>query len=231
MGTQVAHIDVEDPGAGHRLAAAARTDLRDRLRQAARSGAGRVLVSVRGDAWHHGPEVAACAPDQLAQPVVSGEMHSLVLQVFSLDVPVLVQLDGAVSGLGLGLSMAADLRLAGPSTSLSLGAPDSAAALVSGATWLLERAVGTALLSRLAWTGEALSAHAAAQAGLVLPTGEPPPGAKNGELAADRLLQVPAAASSALKRALNSRARPQLQAALDYESWLAAVAAASPPSP
>lgn len=225
MNSQIAHVVVDDPGRGRRLSNEARKDLSSRLRQAGRSEASCVVVAVHGDAWDHAPDVRSYSRDQFSQPVVAGELHALVLQVFAVEVPVVAHLDGAVSGLGLGLAMAADLRVAGPRTSLSLGRPADAAALLSGASWLLQRAVGTGGHARLAWTGDVVSARSAAQAGLLDRVVDDPEEATGyvQELAAE-LACVPHSTASAIKRSLIGRGKQELAAALDYESWLASVA-------
>lgn len=224
MEAPIARIDLTDPGPGHRLAEPVRLDLRERLRQASRSGARCVLLTVEADAFDHAPEAARLDSEQFTQPVVAGQVHALVLQLVALPLPVVVRLDGAVSGLGLGLALATDVRVAGPAASFALGPPDSAAALLSGASWLLSWGVGTAVATRLTWTGDALDALAAEQVGLIarlaIDASESERAAE--DLAAE-LAELPVATASALKR-LTVRDRVQLAAALDYESWLAGVA-------
>ena len=219
---QVKEVVVDDPGPGRRLGPASRAQLRDELRSIGRGGGTCALLSVRADAWHHAPEVATYGTDQLAQKVVQDEFHSLVDQLFGLGVPVVATLDGAVSGLGLALAMAADLRVASPRTTFAVGDAGTAAALLGGSTWLLARAVGYATVAHLAWTGTALTAGAAEQRGLVGHVSDDP---STGRRLAESLAAVPAPAASALKRALTSRQRADLEVSLDYESWLAGLAA------
>ncbi|WP_219417557.1 enoyl-CoA hydratase/isomerase family protein [Pseudonocardia nigra] len=215
-------VVVDDPGPGQRLGTASRSRLRAELRKIGRDGGTCALLSVRADAWHHAPEVASYDADQLAQPVVLEEFQSLVGQLFGLGVPVVAELDGAVSGLGLALAMAADLRVATPRTTLSLGDASTAAALLGGSTWLLTRAVGYATVAHLAWTGEALTSAVAEQRGLLSRVCDDRSAARR---LAESLAAVPTPAASALKRALTSRQRRDLEASLDYESWLAGVTA------
>ena len=222
MPAPVVEVVVEDPGPGGRLGPQARSELRDRLRGVGRDGAGSVLLSVRSDAWHHAPEVAAYGADELTQPVVQEEFHGLVDRLFGVGVPVVAEFDGAVSGLGLALAVAADLRVATPRTTFAVGGAGTAAALLAGSTWLLTRAVGAATAAHLAWTGAELPAGQAHQRGLVSEVDEDGSG---GRRLAEALAAVPAPAASALKRALTSRHRADLAASLDYESWLVGVAA------
>jgi 2-(1,2-epoxy-1,2-dihydrophenyl)acetyl-CoA isomerase len=189
-----------------------RSALRDELRHHARTPGEPLLIRVRGDAWSY-------EPDDLAQPVVSGELHALVLRVHAAPGPVIVQVTGAVSGLGLGLALAADLRVAGPGATFAAGSP--AAFLSGGAGPLLAHVAGTGVLAHLAWTGATLTAREALARGLVgSVSGDP----EAGVALAERAGSVGPAAASALARALRARPQPDLAAALEYESWLAGLA-------
>ncbi|MEU5904514.1 enoyl-CoA hydratase-related protein [Micromonospora sp. NPDC047467] len=200
-----------DPGAGERLGPAARATLGDALKRHARTPGQPLLIRVEGDAWCH-------EPDDLTQPVVRGQLHELVLRVHAAPGPVIVQLAGAVRGLGLGLALAADLRVAAPTASFAVGSP--AAFLAGGVGQLLAGVVGTGVLAQMAWTGATLTADEALHRGMVgSVTADPQAGAA---LAA-QVATIGAGTASALARALRGRDRPDLTAALDYESWLAGV--------
>jgi enoyl-CoA hydratase len=216
----VLELPIADPGPGSRLGAAEREHLRSRLDAAARGSAACLLLQVQGEAWDQSPSTDD-AP--WTQPVVD-DVAGLVRSLFSVGRPVVVSLDGAVSGLGLALALAADLRVCSPATTFGLGAPGTATALLGGTSWLLEHAIGRAPLQHLAWTGSLLPAEDALRCALVSEIATDP--AASGRATADRLAQVPEHAASALKRALTSRHRPDLDVTLDYESWLPAIALA-----
>jgi 2-(1,2-epoxy-1,2-dihydrophenyl)acetyl-CoA isomerase len=229
VSSPVVLIEQAETPEGRRLDRAARDDLRSRLRSAARGKPGCLVISVEGASWHQAPDFGTTDPTEFRQPEVAASFSALSEQLFQLPIPVVVVVDGPVSGFGLALSLAADVRLASPRATFSFGGPASAAALLGGAGWLTTRAVGAAVFSDLAWTGTVLDAEAAARRGLI--TGVTPhPGEAARELA-EALAAVPAATSSALKRALTSRQRPELAAALDYESWLVGVATTAPATP
>ncbi|QRP43148.1 enoyl-CoA hydratase-related protein [Amycolatopsis sp. FDAARGOS 1241] len=205
----------EDPGAGRRLGEDVRTALAKEIRAWRRAAPGAVLLRVLGDAWHHAPEVGSAPLDR---DRVAAGYQALVKDLFGLACPVVAALDGEVSGFGLALALAADVRLATARTTLAVG-DLKAAALLGGTGWLLGRAAGTGTFAQLAWTGETLPAGEAARRGLLSPG--------DGDAAralADRLAADPAG-SSALKRALSTRQRGELETVLAYESWLADVAA------
>lgn len=208
-------LNCEDPGPGRRLGPEARAAIAAALRRWRRESPGAVLLRVHGDAWHHAGEPR---DTDLDRDRVVGEYQALVKGLFALPGPVVVLLDGQVSGFGLALAMAADVRLATPRCVLAVGDPVSA--LLGGTGWLLARAVGAATSAQLAWTGATVTADEAIRRGLLAPAGKP--GADHAladRLAADR------AGSSALKRALVSRQQAEFGAALDYQAWLAGVAA------
>jgi enoyl-CoA hydratase/carnithine racemase len=218
MHGNVIEVSLADPGPGARLGSTARERLRAALKASVRDQPACVVLHVQSGAWDQAPSAAA---EQWTQPAAT-EVAGLVRSLLSVSPPVVVSFDGAVSGLGLALALAADLRICSPETRFALGAPDMAAALLGGSSWLLEHAVGRALLQHLAWTGSALSAEGALACALVSQIATDP--AASARATADRLAHVPERAATALKRALTSRHRQDLDVTLDYESWLPEIA-------
>jgi enoyl-CoA hydratase/carnithine racemase len=204
--------EFDDPGPGARLGADVRTAFAEEIRMWRRGTPGALLLQVHGDAWHHAPEA------HLDYDRVEVEYQTLVKGLFGLSCPVVVSLDGQVSGFGLALAMAADVRLATNRTTLAVGSP--LAGLLGGVGWLITRAVGSGTFAQLAWTGATLTAEEAVCRGLLSLADEP---------GMDRALAQRFATDpvgfSALKRALNSRVHAGLGTTLCYEAWLADVAA------
>jgi enoyl-CoA hydratase/carnithine racemase len=221
--SDVATLDFEDPGAGKRLGEDTRAVLTREIRSWRRSAPGAVLLQVHGDAWHHAPELRDAEPAVMNRHRVDTEYQSLVKGLFGLACPVVVSLDGHVSGFGLALTIAADVRLATARTTVSVGGDAKTAALLGGVSWLVTRVAGAGTFAQLAWTGATLPAEEAARHGLLNCTTEP-----DAARALAERLAVDAAGSSALKRALTSRQRAELDVVLDYEAWLADVAAGGP---
>jgi 2-(1,2-epoxy-1,2-dihydrophenyl)acetyl-CoA isomerase len=218
----VAELVILDAGPGERLDAAHRNRLRDDLKASARTDARCILLTVSGDAWHQAPEIDHGDAAKLAHPVVDSEFQALSRQIFRLEVPVVVSLEGKVSGFGFALALTADLRVAKPATAFSLGPPETPAALLGGATWLLSRVMDRGTLTHMAWTGASLSAAEAQQQRMV---SEVTNDDAAGRRLAEQLADLPRSAASALKRALVSPHQPDFTAALEYESWLAGVSA------
>jgi enoyl-CoA hydratase/carnithine racemase len=214
-------LDLDDPGPESRLGVEQRRALRSSLKAARKGRAAAVLLRVRGDAWDQSPVRDA---DSLSAQRIAEDFHALVHDLFVFDAPVVVHLEGRVTGLGLALALACDVRTAGPNATLAVGSPASPAALLSGVSWLVSHRAGSGVAADLAWTGRHLEAGEAQALGLL--TDVPSDGAAARELA-QRLAAVPAGASSALKRSLNGRVTSELVAQLDYDSWLATVSARS----
>lgn len=218
MQHKVIEVPVPDPGPGCRLGAAERELLSDGLTSAVKGKAACIVLHVQGAAWD---QASIAEPQVWPQPVVA-EVAQLVRSVFSAGPPVVVALEGAVSGLGMALALAADVRICSPNTTFSLGDPETAGSLLGGASWLLEHAVGRAVLQHLAWTRSSLDADQALATAVVSEiTAEPLASAR---VTAERLARLPEPAATALKRALTSRHRTDLDATLDYEGWLPSIA-------
>jgi 2-(1,2-epoxy-1,2-dihydrophenyl)acetyl-CoA isomerase len=217
--SDVATLDLDDPGTGKRLGKDARATLAQEIRGWRRSAPGAVLLQVRGDAWHQAPALHNAAMDR---DHVDTEYQTLVKALFGLTCPVVISLNGHVSGFGLALAFAADVRLATPRTTVSVG-DVKAAALLGGASWLVARVAGAGTFAQLAWTGATMSADEADRHGLLTCTTDP----DAAQALVERLAADPTG-SSALKRALTSRQRAELEVVLDYESWLADIAAGGP---
>lgn len=214
--TNVFAITVADPGPQARLGAAARRELRTAVRDAGRSDAGAVLMTVAADAWAQDPFHAS---DGLSADDIGREFHTLLLALFGLDRPVVVHLGGRATGLGLGLLLAADVRFAAAQATVDAG--DAGQGLSGGLAWLLTHRVGSAVAARLAWGGAALTAEQAFGRGIIDQVADDP-GVAAAE--AERLAALPRSAASAIKRSLNGRLRGEFQAQLNYDSWLTTVA-------
>lgn len=217
MSQDALEISVTDPGPGHRLGDQARRALASEIRAARKSGAPAVLLNVAVDAWDQDP---VGDPAGLSAQQVSKDFHGLVVDLFSLQMPVAAHLAGRVTGLGLALALACDVRISSPGTTLGIGPPQTPHALVSGVTWLLAHRAGSATVADLAWTGRFIDTDEALGLGLLTSVSEP----KGSRALAGELAGVPASAASALKRSLNARLLGEFSAQLEYDSWLATVA-------
>jgi len=217
MTQNILEISFSNPGDGNRLGLEERRNLRSRLKEARGSGATVVLIRVDKDAWDQDPVLD---PSSISARHVSEEFHSAVVELFALGVPVVVYLDGRVTGFGLALALACDIRFATPEASFGIGLPETPNALISGTSWLLAERAGSALASHLIWTGRLITAEEAHRFQLLSGISTDDHQARD---LADRLAALPKGATSALKRSTNGRLRADLSAQLDYDSWLATV--------
>lgn len=112
-------------------------------------------VVLRGSGRHFcaGGDLAAIAGahDPSAYVLKLARTANVVLERFrTMDKPVLAELKGAVAGGGVGIALAADLRIAADSTKLSLAFLKVGLTPDMGATWTLPRLVGRARAFELA---------------------------------------------------------------------------------
>jgi enoyl-CoA hydratase/carnithine racemase len=201
-----------DPGSSSRLAGDARSELARALRGWQRKAPAALLVDVAGDAWAHVPGEDAELRDRAAIT----HMYALVTALYGLACPVVVSVDGAVSGLGCALLLAADVRFGSQRAAVSAG-DGPAAALLAGAGWL--SSAGATAIGRLCWTADTLTGESAVAAGVLTALAS----FEDARACATRLAADPVG-WSAVKRAHRSRARPELENALRYESWLLDIA-------
>jgi 2-(1,2-epoxy-1,2-dihydrophenyl)acetyl-CoA isomerase len=100
--------------------------------------------------------------------VMASSGNPIVTALRSLPVPVICAVNGVVAGGGVGLALAADMVVAARSAYFYLPfVPALGIVPDMGSTWTLPRAIGSARAVGLALTGEKLSAHKAAEWGLI----------------------------------------------------------------
>jgi enoyl-CoA hydratase/carnithine racemase len=201
-----------DPGAPNRLTGDARDELAGALRGWQRNAPPALLVDVVGDAWAH---VAGEDAGLRDRPAIN-RVHALVTALYGLACPVVVAVDGAVSGLGCALLLAADVRVGSQRAAVSAG-DGAAAALLAGAGRV--SSASAAAIDRLCWTAGTLTGEPAVAAGALTTLGS----LEDARACATRLATDPVG-WSAVKRAHRSRTRPELETALRYESWLLDIA-------
>jgi enoyl-CoA hydratase/carnithine racemase len=201
-----------DPGVSNRLTGDARDELAGALRGWQRNPPSAVLVDVAGDAWAH----VAGEDAGLRDRVAINRAYALVTALHGLACPVVVAVDGAVSGLGCALLLAADVRFGSRRAAVSAG-DSPAAALLAGAgrVW----SASAAAIDRLCWSAGTLTGEPAVAAGVLTALAS----FEDARGCATRLAADPVG-WSAVKRAHRSRTRPELATALRYESWLLDIA-------
>ena len=161
------------------------------------------------------------AGDPAPLSTVARHYNPLVLALARMPKPVIAAVNGMAAGAGAGLTFACDFRIAAKSAGFLLAFANVGLTLDSGASWTLQRLIGSARATALAITAEPITAEAALEMGLVNAVVEDAervlPAAQ--ELAA-RLAAGPTAAYAAIKQSIAFAASSDLESALATEDAL-----------
>ena len=229
----VATITLDRPEARNAFDQVMAESLLAALKTAARDESVRVVVITgRGGAFSAGQDIHELhAKESEIGPQAAGDelryrFNPILLQIRSMDEPVIASINGIATGAGLGIGLASDLRIAAESASF-ICAPHAIALIPGvGTTWMLPRLAGFGAASELALLGERIDANRARELGLVnwvVPDYEL--AGRTRDLA-DTLLKKPASSLALTKRALNRSLFAGFERHLAYEADLQEVAAA-----
>ncbi|MFI1293135.1 enoyl-CoA hydratase/isomerase family protein [Streptomyces sp. NPDC020792] len=224
----VAVVELRRPAAGNALDAALRSGLLAAVRRVAGDGGGEpvraVLLTAQGrnfcvgqDLKEHA-EALECDPAS-AFAVVRAEYNPLVEALHALPQPVVVAVEGACVGAGLGLALCADVRVASDGARFSTAFTGIGLAADSGLSLSLAQAVGPSRAAALMLLGDRFDAGDAQLWGLVhqvVPAGQ---AAAEGLALARRLAAGPTAAYGEVKVLLRyAAAGAGLSAVLEREA-------------
>lgn len=182
-----------------------------------------LVLTGAGRAFSAGQDVDVM--HQVGRQVSYGEhleqsYNRIVRLIRNLEAPVLAAVNGPAAGAGLGIALAADLRLAAESARFAFGFTTVGLTADSGVALLLPALVGLGRALEMALCERPLSASQALQHGLVLevlPDDELPLATA---ALAGRLAQGPTRALALTKRLLNRAALPGLEEVLRTEAEL-----------
>lgn len=96
-----------------------------------------------------------------------GSINPVIEKIRNLPIPVVVAMNGAAAGAGVGIALAGDIVIAARSARFILSFVRLGAALDGGTSLFLQRSIGAARARALALLGEPLAAEMAAQWGLI----------------------------------------------------------------
>lgn len=202
--------------------------LRRHLEQAAADPTVRcVCLTGSGRCFSAGQDVSTIS--QASPEVVRGALdeiyHPLIVLLRSMPKPVLAAVNGPAAGMGLGLALAADLRLAGRSGRFVFGF--SALGLTSdcGVSLLLAGWMGAGRALAMALLEEPLDAETAQRAGLVAAVVDDGDLAAQAEAWTQRLAAGPTRAYALTKQSINEAVFPDLDRRLAAEAARQAQAA------
>ncbi len=142
--------------------------------------------------------------------------------------PVIAEVDGYAVGGGLSLALAADITYATERALFVAGWIRIAGVPDLGGSYLLVERVGLARAKEFAYTGRAISAAEALQAGIVSKVVDHDKISDEVMELANKLARQPASALSWTKRALNAGRRLDLQTVMDMEAHVQPIALLSP---
>ncbi len=181
------------------------------------TGAGRAFCVGQDLAQH----VEALRGDAaLSLTVVEDEYNPLVRALAGLRVPVVVGINGACAGAGLGIALAGDLRVAAAGAKFTTAFTGIGLGSDSALAWRLVHAVGAPRAAELLLLPEPFPAETAQQWGLVHRVVEADRVLEEARALAVRLAAGPTAAYAAVKQVLAAAATDALEDTLGREAVL-----------
>lgn len=202
-------------------------ELHDALRQAARDAAVRcVALTGAGRGFCSGQDLRdrAGATTFSFSESLRSRYNPVILQIRTMEKPVLAAVNGVAAGAGCSLALAADLRIASDRASFIEVFARVGLVPDSGSTYFLPRLVGLGKALELAYMAEPVDAQEALRLGLVnrvVPHDDLP---AQTALLASRLASGPTRGYGLTKRAINHGLHASLEQALDYEAALQEIA-------
>jgi 2-(1,2-epoxy-1,2-dihydrophenyl)acetyl-CoA isomerase len=218
----IATLTLRRPGLSHAL----RTDLIALVRDIAADESVRaVLLTGTGRAFCVGQDLAEHIESLRGNAatslnVVVDEYNPLVLALAGLRVPVVVGINGACAGAGLGLALAGDLRVAAAGAKFTTAFAGVGLSSDSALAARLVHSVGGSRAAQLLLTPDPFSAETAEQWGLVHKVVAADQVLPEARALAQRLATGPTAAFRAMKTVLATAATDSLEDTLALEARL-----------
>jgi 2-(1,2-epoxy-1,2-dihydrophenyl)acetyl-CoA isomerase len=220
----IATLTLQRPGLSHAL----RTDLIALVREIAADESVRaVLLTGTGRAFCVGQDLAEHIGSLRGNAatslnVVVDEYNPLVLALAGLRVPVVVGINGACAGAGLGLALAGDLRVAAAGAKFTTAFAGVGLSSDSALAARLVHCVGGSRAAQLLLTPDPFTAETAEQWGLVHKVVAAEQVLPEARALAERLAAGPTAAFRAIKTVLATAATDSLEDTLALEARLQA---------
>ncbi len=218
----VATITLQRPGLSHAMRGELLTVVRevaadDSVRAVLLTGTGRAFC-VGQDLGEHVEVLRGDAESSLS--IVESEYNPLVLALSALRVPVVVGINGACAGAGLGLALAGDLRVAAAGAKFTTAFAGIGLSSDSGLASRLVHCVGGSRAAELLLLPEPFLAETAATWGLVHRVVAPEQVLPEAQALATRLATGPTMAYRAIKTVLATAATDSLEDTLALEARL-----------
>jgi 2-(1,2-epoxy-1,2-dihydrophenyl)acetyl-CoA isomerase len=218
----VATITLQRPGLSHALRADLLAAVRDltadpSVRAVLLTGSGRAFC-VGQDLAEHVESLRGDASTSLS--VVEEEYNPLILALADLRVPVVVGINGACAGAGLGIALAGDLRVAAAGAKFTTAFTGIGLSSDSALAARLVHSVGGARAAELLLLPAPFTAEKAAEWGLVNRVVAPEQVLEESQALAAQLAGGPTAAYRAVKTVLATAATDSLEDTLALEARL-----------
>ena len=149
--------------------------------------------------------------------------NPIVSKMRSMDKPVIAMINGVAAGAGLGLALAADLRIMADGAKFVEAFAKIGLVPDSGATFFMPRLFGISKAMELAFTGEGIDAREAERFGAINKIVPLDQLEKETRSLAEKLAKGPKGIGLA-KRAINKALQVDLEAALEYEAYMQEIA-------
>jgi 2-(1,2-epoxy-1,2-dihydrophenyl)acetyl-CoA isomerase len=218
----IATITLQQPA----LSSALRRDLLDVVRAVAADESVRaVLLTGSGRAFCVGQDLAEHVESlrgnaATSLSVVEDEYNPLILALAALRIPVVVGINGACAGAGLGIALAGDLRIAAAGAKFTTAFTGIGLSSDSALAARLVHCVGVSRATQLLLLPEPFLAETAAEWGLVHRVVPPEQVLAEARSLAVRLAAGPTASYRAVKTVLATAATDSLEATLALEARL-----------
>lgn len=196
----------------------------DALKQCRRDAAVRcVVITGAGRGFTSGQDLAEVhgRGDEFSiGPHLRAGYHQIIKGMVEMEKPVIAAINGVAAGAGVGIVLAADMRIASQKASLVMAFSKIGLVPDSGLNWLLPRMIGQARAYQLAVTAERVTAEQGLVWGLFNEVVPPDELALRVAEWAQRLASGPSVAFGLTKRAMNRAWSQTFEEALDYEAYL-----------
>jgi 2-(1,2-epoxy-1,2-dihydrophenyl)acetyl-CoA isomerase len=149
--------------------------------------------------------------------------NPIVSKMRSMDKPVIAMINGAAAGAGMGLALAADLKIMADNAKFVEAFAKIGLVPDSGATFFMPRLLGISKAMELAFTGDGIDAKDAERLGAVNKVVPLSQLENETRLLAEKLAKGPRGIGLA-KRAINKALYVDLDTALDYEAYMQEIA-------
>ncbi len=186
-----------------------------------------VLLTGAGRVFSAGQDVSVIAAAEGPLPFrrhLERTYNRLILRMRRLEKPIVAAINGAAAGAGLGIALAADVRVAARSARFVFGFSGIGLTADSATSLTLPSLIGLGRAAEMAFTNAPLSAEQALAYGLVnRVVDDEQLMAEAGSLASS-IAAGPTRALGLTKRAFNRALLAELESTLDYEAYLQEVA-------